>query len=163
MVKFVHLFKNYYLGISLIGFLAFFIQEIPYMVMPFLHLEANPIMNLQNEIPWIEKTQGVLGMLSMLFLMLIVREDIPPFSVASAKETVFFAAAVFMLLLNFAGWILYDLGHQYGWLIVISQFAAVPLYYLFIGLWRSNFLLVGSASLFFLVHTVNGYLNFMAK
>ena len=35
--------------------------------------------------------------------------------------------------------------HQYGWLIVLSQFAVVPLYYLFFGLWKSNYLLAGMA------------------
>ena len=32
MIKFLHLFKNYYLGISFIGIAAFVIQEIPYIV-----------------------------------------------------------------------------------------------------------------------------------
>ena len=76
MIKFVHLFKNYYLGISFIGIIAFVIQEIP---------------------------------------------------------------------------------------IVISQFVVVPLFYLFFGLWKSNYLLVGTASLFFIIHTINGYLNFIIK
>lgn len=163
MVKFVHLFRHYYFGISLIGIMAFFIQEIPYMIMPLIQPESNPIMNMQNEISWIEKAQNILGILSMVLLMLIVRDDIKPFSIATTKEMLFFAATIFMISLNFIGWIFYYLGYQYGWLIVISQFAAVPLYYLFFGLWKSNYLLVGSAFLFFIIHTLNGYLNFIAK
>lgn len=54
MLKFVHLFQNYYLGISFIGIIAFVIQEIPYIIMPIIKLESNPIMNMQNEIKWIE-------------------------------------------------------------------------------------------------------------
>lgn len=56
---------------------------------------------------------------------------------------------ILMILINFIGWALYDMGHQYGWLIIISQFAVVPLYYLFFGLWKSNYLLVGTAIPFF--------------
>lgn len=163
MIKFVHLYKNYCLGFSMTGFIAFILQEIPYMVMPFVHPESNPIMNMQNEIHWIEMVQGILGMLSMILLMLIVRDDTKAFSIATTKEKLFFTGVILMILINYVGWIFYYLGHQYAWLIVISQFAAVPLYYLFFGLWKNNYLLVGTASLFFVIHTLNGYLNFMAK
>ncbi|MCM1190446.1 MAG: hypothetical protein NC541_14270 [bacterium] len=163
MVKFFRLFRNYYFGISYAGMIAFVIQEIPYMIMPLINMNFNPIMNMPNEIPWIEKTQGVFGMLSMLLLILIVKDGNKFFSIATHKEKVFFAITVFMILINFTGWAFYYLGFQYGWLIVISQFAVVPLYYLFFGLWKGNYLLVGTASVFFVVHTVNGCLNFVIK
>ena len=117
MLKFVHLFKHYYLGISFIGIAAFLIQEIPYIIMPLIKPASNPIMNMHNEIKWIETVQGIFGMLSMILLMLIV----------------------------------------------ISQFAVVPLYYLFFGLWNSNYLLVGTAIPFFIIHTINGIMNFAVK
>ena len=47
VIKFVHLFKNYYLGISFIGIIAFVIQEIPYIIMPLIKPTSNPIMNMQ--------------------------------------------------------------------------------------------------------------------
>lgn len=53
MIKFVHLFRNYYLGISFIGIIAFVIQEIPYIIMPLIKPASNPIMNMKNEIQWI--------------------------------------------------------------------------------------------------------------
>ncbi|MCM1103762.1 MAG: hypothetical protein NC409_06600 [Clostridium sp.] len=160
MVKFFHLFRNYYLGISFAGMIAFVIQEIPYMMMPLIKMKSNPIMNMPNEIPWIEKTQGIFGMLSMILLMLIVKDNDKFFSITTYKEKAFFTITVIMILINFMGWTFYYLGFQYGWLIVISQFAVVPLYYLFFGLWKSNYLLVGTASVFFIIHTINGCLNF---
>ena len=161
MLKFVHLFKNYYLGISFIGIMAFVIQEIPYIIMPLVKPESNPIMNMQNEIKWIETVQGILGMLSMFLLMLLVRDDVNLFSIATIREKAFFALTLVMLLVNFVGWAFYYTGHQYGWLIVISQFAVVPLYYLCIGLWKNNYPLVGTAAIFFIIHTINGYMNFI--
>lgn len=143
--------------------IAFVIQEIPYMMMPLIEMKSNPIMNMPNEIPWIEKTQGIFGMLSMILLMLIVKDNDKFFSVTTYKEKAFFATTVIMILINFMGWTFYYLGFQYGWLIVISQFAVVPLYYLFFGLWKSNYLLVGTASVFFIIHTINGCLNFVIK
>ena len=131
--------------------------------MPFIKPASNPIMNMQSEILWIEKVQGVVGVLSMLLIMMIVRDDVEAFSIAKTKEKVCLALTILMILINFVGWAFYFLGYQHGWLIVTSQFAVVPLYYLFFGLWRSNYLLVGMASLFFIIHTINGYLNFIFK
>ena len=112
-------------------------------------------MNMQNEMKWIETIQGILGMLSMIFLMLLVRDDVKLFSIATTKEQVFFAFTVFMILINFVGWTFYYLGYQYGWLIVM--------YYIFFGLWKSNYILVGTAALFFIIHTINGFMNFIIK
>lgn len=163
MLKFVHLFQNYYLGISFIGIIAFVIQEIPYIIMPIIKLESNPIMNMQNEIKWIETVQGIFGMLSMVLLMLLVRDDVNLFPIATIREKIFLALTLAMIIVNFVGWTFYYTGHQYGWLIVISQFAVVPLYYLCFGLWKSNYPLVMAASLFFVIHTINGYMNFIIK
>ena len=161
MLKFFHLFRQYFLGLSLAGLLAFALQEVPYIVMPFIKLTSNPIMNLPNELPWIEKTQGIIGTLTMLLLMLVVRDDVRLFPISTSSGRVFFALTILMLLLNYAGWTLYFLGHQYGPLIVIAQFAAVPLYYLFFGLWSRNYPLAASAAVFFIIHTANGFLNFI--
>ena len=160
MLKFIHLFKHYYLGISFIGIAVFAIQEIPYIIMPLIKPEPNPIMNMQNKVKWVELVQGLFGVMSMLFLMLIVRDDVRVFSLDTSVEKVFFLLTILMIAINFAGWAFYYSGHQYGWLIIISQFAVVPLYYLFFGLWKSNYLLVGAATAFFLIHTLNGVLNF---
>jgi hypothetical protein len=123
------------LGISFIGIAAFVIQEIPYIVMPLIKPASNPIMNMSNEIKWIGTVQGIFGILSMIL----------------------------MILINFIGWILYYMGYQCGWLIIITQFAVVPLYYLFLGLWQRNYLLAGTAVPFFVIHTINGMMNFAVK
>lgn len=162
-MKFTHLFKHFYFGISFIGIAAFMIQEIPYIVMPLIKPASNPIMSMTSEIEWIETVQGLFGILSMAVLMLIVRDDIKPIPRETAKDKTFLFLMVMMILINYVGWTLYYMGHQYGWLIMISQFAAVPLYYLFFGLWKSNYLLVGTAVPFFVIHTINGILNFAVK
>ena len=163
MLKFIQLFKNFYLGISFVGIVAFVVQEIPYIIMPLIKPASNPIMNMTNEIKWIETVQGIFGALSMIFLMVIVRDDVKLIPRETIKDKVFFFVMVLMILINFIGWTLYYMGHQYGWLIVISQFAVVPLYYLFYGLWKSNYLLVGTAIPFFMIHTINGIMNFAIK
>ncbi len=163
MVKFFQLFKNYYVGISIIGIIAFVIQEIPYMVMPIIKPASNPIMNMQNEIKCLEIAQGIIGTLTMILLMLVVRDDVGILSIETVKDKMFFAFTVTMIIINFAGWTFYYNGYQNEWMIVITQFAVVPLYYLFFGLWKENYLLVGTSSLFFIIHTINGYCNFILK
>ncbi len=163
MIKIAHLYKNYYLGISFIGIIAFVIQEIPYMIMPLVKPESNPIMNMQNESKLLQIIQGVLGTLSMVLLMLIVRDDVSFFSIETSRDKVFFVSTLVMILFNFIGWTLYYTGHQISWVIVISQFAVVPLYYLFFGLWKYNYPLVMTAAMFFAIHTINGYMNFIVK
>ena len=163
MLKFVRLFKHYYWGISFIGIAAFVIQEIPYIIMPLIKPESNPIMNMQSEIKWIETVQGIFGLLSMILLMMIVRDDVGAFSLANSRERILFLLVILMIAINFVGWAFYYAGHQHGWLIVLSQFAVVPLYYLFFGLWKKNYLLVGAVTPFFLIHTINGLLNFVVK
>ena len=151
------------MGISFIGIAAFVIQEIPYIVMPIIKPASNPIMNMTNEIRWIETVQSVFGMLSMILLMLIVRDDVKLIPRETAEDKTFLFLMLMMLLINFIGWILYYMGHQYGWLIIICQFAAVPLYYLFFGLWKRNYLMVGTAVPFFVIHTINGIMHFSVK
>ncbi len=163
MIKFLHLFKEYYLGISFIGIAAFAIQEIPYIVMPLIKPKPNPIMDMQNTIKWIEMVQGLFGVLSMILLMLIVRDDVKLIPRETTKDKTFLFLTILMILINFIGWTLYYMGYQHGWLIIISQFAVVPLYYLFLGLWKQNYLLVGTAVPFFVIHTINGILNFGVK
>ena len=138
MIKIAHIYKNYYLGISFIGIIAFFIQEIPYMIMPLVKPESNPIMNMQNELKWIQIVQGLFGILSMVLLMLIVRDDVGFFSIETTRDKVFFVSTLVMIFINFIGWTLYYTGHQISWVIVISQFAVVPLYYLCFGLWKRH-------------------------
>ncbi len=162
-MKFLHIFKNYYLGISFLGIAAFVIQEIPYIVMPLIKPASNPIMNMPNEIKWVQIVQGIFGMLSMILLILIVRDDVKLIPRNTTKEKIFLILMILMILINFIGWILYYIGYQYGWLIMISQFAVVPLYYMFFGLWKSNYLLVGAAIPFFVIHTINGIMNFVVK
>ncbi len=163
MLKFIHLFKNYYFGISFVGIAAFMIQEIPYIVMPLIKPVSNPIMNMSNEFKWIETVQGIFGVLSMVLLMLIVRDDVKLIPKETTKERVFLFLTILMILINFIGWTFYYMGYRYGWLIIISQFAVVPLYYVFFGLWKSNYLLVGTATPFFVIHTINGIMNFAVR
>ena len=133
------------------------------MIMPLIKLKSNPIMDMQNELMWLTRLQTVFGVLTMVLLMLTVKCNEKIFSFATAREKAGFVFMILMILVNFIGWALYYSGHQISWLIVITQFAAVPLYYMFYGVWKDNYLIVCSAAIFFMIHTINGSLNFIVK
>lgn len=161
MIKWKPLFKDYYLGIFVIGIIAYIIQEIPYLVMPFINLNNNPIMNMEKNYLLLEILQNVFGILSIILLIFVVKKDDKFFSIKAINEKVYFILTLSMIVINFIGWIFYYANFHNGLIIVISQFAAVPLYYLFIGLWRKNYLLVFSSFIFFIIHMINGCLNFL--
>ena len=160
MLKWIHLFKNYYFGLSLMGIIIFCIQEIPYMIMPLIKPNSNPITNISNEIVWLENLQMVSGIFTMILLMLTIKGDEALFPFDTSRNVISFVFMVSMILINFVGWGFYYSGKQVSWLIILSQFAVVPLYYMFYGLWKENYMIVGSSSLFFIIHTINGILNF---
>ena len=75
MIKWKPLFKDYYLGIFVIGIIAYIIQEIPYLVMPFINLNNNPIMNMEKNYLLLEILQNVFGILSIILLIFVVKKD----------------------------------------------------------------------------------------
>lgn len=83
--------------------IAYVIQEIPYIFMPLVNPTHNPIMCMQNEIEWLVTIQNILGVLTMVFLMLIVRDDVGLFSLRTTKEKTFFALTALMLLITLLG------------------------------------------------------------
>lgn len=62
MVRWIKLFRDQYLGFWALGLLLFALQEIPYVVMPMLHLETNPIMNMTETSAVLDICEKVVGM-----------------------------------------------------------------------------------------------------
>ena len=159
MVRWFKIIKNQYFGFWIIGLLLFIIQEIPYMLMPLLHLETNPIMNLPTNSLFLDVCEKILGVLCVVFMVLIVNHDTKFFSVNSKFEIASFSVAVGMIVFNFIDWVLYFCGLQSAAIMIVFLFALPPLYYLLIGLWRKNYFLVSAGALFFVVHLTNACIN----
>lgn len=161
MFKWFKIVKSQYFGFWGIGILLFVIQEIPYMIMPLLHLENNPIMEMPTRVLFLDVLEKILGILSVAVMILVVHKDNNLFSINTKKEMSFFVAAISIIILNFIGWIIYFCGLQGIAVMIIFIFALPPIYYLFIGLWRKNYLLVVVSGLFFIVHLSNAFINLL--
>lgn len=161
MFKWFKIVKNQYFGLWLIGAALFAIQEIPYMIMPLIPLDANPVMNLPTNSLFLDICEKIFGVLCIAVMVLIVHKESKLFSLHTKDEIIFFSIAAGLILANFIGWIMYYCGLQSIALMIIFIFALPPLYYLFIGLWRKNYFLIIIAAMFFVVHLSNAFINLL--
>ncbi len=152
MVRWYRLFGNQHLGFWWPGLVLFAIQEIPYMLMPYLRLETNPIMNMTETSTVVDACEKLLGSLCIVFMVFIINKNATVFSVSTGREKLFFTLTLIVLLANFFGWALYFTGHQSIFVMMLFIVAMPPLYYMAIGLWRQNTLLVVTAAVFLAVH-----------
>ena len=90
MVRWYRLFGNQYFGFWLPGLVLFAIQEIPYMLMPFLRLETNPIMNMTETSTVVDACEKLLGSLCIAFMVFIIHKNAMVFSVSTGREKLFF-------------------------------------------------------------------------
>ena len=159
MVRWLKLFGDQYFGFWILGLVLFAIQEIPYMVMPFFHLETNPIMNMAESSAALDVCEKILGSLCIALMIFVVHKDAVLFSISEGRERLFFALAVVILLTNFLGWGLYFMGHQSVFVMMFFIVLMPPLYYVAIGLWRRNVLLAVAGVVFLAVHFLHVYGN----
>ncbi|MBQ2688858.1 MAG: hypothetical protein IJG05_02150 [Solobacterium sp.] len=152
MARWFKLFGDQYLGFWGLGLVLFAVQEIPYILMPLFHLEANPIMNMAETSAALDLCEKILGSLCIALMVFIVHKDATLFSITNARDKLFFTLAVVILLANFFGWSLYFTGHQSIFVMMFFLVAMPPLYYVAIGLWRQNTPLVVTGVVFLVVH-----------
>lgn len=159
MFRFFRLFGNQYIGFWILGLVLFAVQEIPYMVMPLFKLGNDPIMHMKESSAALDVLEKVIGSLCIALMAFVVHKDSVLFSVGSGREKLFFWLAAAVLLLNFAGWGLYFAGHQTFFVMMFFIVLLPPLYYVFIGLWRSNIILTVTGAVFLIVHFVHVWGN----
>ena len=152
MVRWIKLFGSQYLGVWGLGLLLFALQEIPYMVMPLIPLETNPIMNMQETSAVLDLCEKILGSLCVALMTFVVHENASLFSVREPSEKLFFLLAAAVLAANFVGWALYFTGRQSVFVMMFFIVLLPPLYYVLIGLWRKNICLTVAGGLFLAVH-----------
>lgn len=155
MFRWVRLFGQQHLGFWSLGLFLFIVQEIPYLVMPLIRMETNPIMTMPESSLVLEKCEKLLGSVCIALMLFLVHRDAVFFSAKPGREALFFCLAMGTLLLNFGGWALYFAGHQSLFVMMAFIVSMPPLFYVFIGLWRSNMPLSVCGCVFLAVHFVH--------
>ena len=159
MVKWFRVTQNHYLGFFALGLAFFVLQELPYIAMPLIPLQSNPLMEMQDKSAILNIVEKVLGISCIISMLFLVRSDSKWFSLNTSRETVFFTIAMIALIGYFFGWILYFCGFQSIMIMLCFLVALPPIYYTFIGLWRRNYILVGLGFAFLLAHISNVWNN----
>ena len=86
MHRWVRIFGDQYLGFWILGILLFAVQEIPYLLMPLLRLETNPIMNMTETSPILDACEKLFGSLCLALMIFVVI-----LSVGRERKTVFYS------------------------------------------------------------------------
>lgn len=159
MFKLFKLTEIQYIGIFSLGFMFIILQELPYIIMPLIHLNTNRLMEMKDKSVFLNITEKALGISCIFVMLFLVRGDAKWFSLATIKEAVFFSVAMIAIVGYFIGWIFYYRGFQSLPLILCTLVALPPIYYAFIGLWRKNYILTVLGGIFLLVHISNVWNN----
>lgn len=159
MFRWIKIFGDQYLGFWILGLLLFALQEVPYMIMPLIKLENNPIMNMHESSAILDICEKVLGSLCIALMIFVIQKDVGFFEVGIGLQRIGFFAAIIILVLNYVGWILYFNGYQTVAIMMFFIVVLPPLYYVCIGLWRENLILLFTGIVFEIVHFVHVYGN----
>ena len=159
MVRWLKITQNQYLGFFALGLAFFVLQELPYIVMPLVPLQSNPLMEMQDKSVLLNVIEKVLGVSCIIAMLFLVRGDSKWFSLGTSREKAFFVIAIIAIIGYFAGWIFYFAGFQSLPLILCSLVAMPPIYYTFIGLWRGNYILAALGTVFLVAHLSNVWNN----
>ena len=159
MVKWFGLTQNQYFGFFAIGLGLFALQQLPYIIMPFISMEANVLMEMQDKSALLNVIEKIFGVSCVVIMLFLVRGDSQWFSLSTKKEILFFSIAMLAITIYFSGWIFYFRGFQGLLLILCTLVAMPPIYYAFIGLWRGNHVLTVTGGVFLLVHLANVWNN----
>lgn len=159
MIKWIKIGGNQYLGFWILGIILFALQEIPYMVMPLFKLENNPIMTMKESSVILDIMEKILGSLCVAIMIFVIQESATLFRIGDGISKLGFISAIVALALNFFGWGLYFYGYQSLEIMLFFIVALPPLYYVCIGLWRGNWILLVMGGIFEIVHFVHVYGN----
>lgn len=159
MVRWIRLSKNQYVGFFALGLAFFILQELPYIVMPMIHLKTNPLMEMQDKSIILNTVEKILGVSCIVVMLFLVRGDVKWFSLSNRKEIIFFNVAMTAIAGYFIGWVFYFNEYQSLPLILCSLVALPPIYYACIGLWRRNYVLAVLGGLFLAAHLSNVWYN----
>ena len=159
MVTRFKLTKNQYFGLFAPGFAFFALQQLPYIIMPLINMQSNPLMEMQDKSVILNILEKTLGVSCVVFMLFLVRGGAKRFSLGSRKEIAFFIAAMLAISVYFIAWIFYFRGFHSLLFMLCTLVAMPPVYYAFIGLWRGNYVLTVLGCIFLIAHISNVWYN----
>ena len=149
--------RQYKVGFSLYGFIAFVLQELPYLPWFLWPPVNNPLANNVSINVFLGILEKFGGVSTVGLLILIINKSL----IRPIFKNKLFYISVLCLITYYICWIFYFLGFTNAWLIIIGLSAVVPIYYLFIALWLKNYFAVFTSVIFFIGHTGSNMVNYL--
>jgi hypothetical protein len=149
--------RQYKIGFSIFGLIAFVLQELPYLPWLLCPPEKNPLANNVPINAFFGSLEKLGGILTVGLLILIINKSV----IRPIFKNKLFYISVLCLISYYICWIFYFFGVTNAWLIVIGLSAVVPIYYLFIALWLKNYFAIFTSIIFFIGHTGSNMINFL--
>ena len=159
MVKWLKLTQNQYFGFFALGLLLFALQQSPYIIMHFIQMESNILMEMQNKSSFLNVIEKILGVSCVILMLFLVRADVDRRMFKTLQAKIYFGIAMMAIVVYFIGWVFYFRGFNDLLFMLTTLVAMPPIYYAFIGLWRRNYVLTVVSSLFLIAHILNVWNN----
>lgn len=159
MVKWFGITQNQYVGFFALGLALFALQQLPYMIMPFIQMETNILMEMEDRSFLLNAVEKVFGVSCVIIMIFLVRGDAKWFSIDTISEKIFFSIALMAIAVYFVAWVFYFRGFQILPFMLLTLVAMPPIYYASIGLWRGNYVLTATSGFFLAAHIANVWNN----
>jgi hypothetical protein len=149
--------KNYRFGFSITGLIIYVLQLIPNIIW----ISFPPVNNVlaQNNSPYpiLNIVERVCGISTVALLILIVNEE----SGRSKKANLYIGLAALFLVAYYISWVFYYKGVVSPWMLIAVMAGMPPLYFLFAGLWKKNYVVIIPCIIFGITHVTITYSTYL--
>ncbi len=148
--------KNYKLGFSLEGFLAFLLIMIPNIIWAISPPNSNPLAESSDIKPIFEIILNISQWIMVISLIIFISRDS-----RSERKKLFVGFAVLCLAIYYISWIIYYIGVANP-LMFIGMALFPTLYFIFVECWLKNYIAIMPTIIFGITHitiTFSTYLS----
>jgi hypothetical protein len=138
------------------GFILYILQLFPNIIWMLIPPTNNVLMENSSVYPILNIIEQVFGIMTVALLILLINKG------GKSNRKLYIILAILFLAGYYAAWILYYKGMVSPWLLIIGLAAMPPLYFLFVGLWMRNYVVLIPCVVFGVTHiaiTCSNYLR----
>ncbi|AEG18215.1 hypothetical protein [Methanobacterium paludis] len=147
---------NYVFGFSLMGLILYALQLFPNIIWMLAPPVNNVLTKNSSAYPILNIIERVFGIMTVALLILLINKG------GGINSSIYIGLAILFLVGYYIAWIFYYKGVVSPWLLIIGLAAMPPLYFLFVGLWMENYVVLIPCVIFGITHikiTCSNYLK----
>lgn len=148
--------KNYIFGFSLIGLILYAFQLFPNIIWMLAPPANNVLVKNSSVYPILNMIERVFGIMTVALLIMLLNKG------GGSNNNLYLGLAILFLVGYYVAWVFYYKGVVSPWLLIIGLAAMPPLYFLFVGLWMNNDVVLIPCVIFGVTHikiTCDNYLK----